>query len=112
MKLKKLWKRFWWGRRYVGELTLKEWWARHCPRIPNKFPKLGQCPYCGKPLKIHAYLVSSVDGYDMWIDCEDECAENGLRDERQGRELFGWWPFMWGAACNNEDLRKRGIITH
>ena len=110
MNLKKLWKKFWWGRRYVGELTLKEWWAWHCPRIAKPFPKLGTCPHCGKPEKIHAYLVSSVDGWDMWVDCEDECRENRCEDYRE--PLSGWWPFMWDAVFREKDIEKLGIVVH
>ena len=112
MKLKKLWKRFWWGRRYVGELTIKEWWSWHCPKIPNKIPELGYCPHCGNPLKIHAYLVSSVDGWDFWVDCEDECENNAGGDTHDNPQLVGWWPLKWWAVCRDKDLEKIGIIVH
>ena len=111
MKTRKFWRKFR-GRLLLLKISFKDWWAWHCPKIRTPLPEMGVCPYCGKPEKLHAYLIGDADGWDMWFDCEDECRANSGDDLEDCERIGNWWPFYWGAACNNEDLRKRGIITH
>lgn len=103
-------KAFWSDKFPLSVITHQEWIAWHFPlKIYIKPPKCpGEiCPDCHEV----ANKLTAVNTGEGWIfdwDCENGCGALEYEGVRYPNGKY-WWPFLFGAVCNSDDLDKHGI---